>query len=110
MFIIAFFMTIAFFMLASISVIVVKRLLISREVCEKIYMNILMVLFYFANFTCYIYTMSLGFASIDILHTIKQNSKSPLDVIENMQYLLDYINSMSIYLSIGFVFYGATIL
>ena len=110
MFIIALFMTISFFMLATISVTIVKRLLISREVCEKLYMNILMVFFYFINFICYMYTMSLGFASIGMLENIKKNGDVPLIIIENMQYLLRSINLMSIYLVIGFVFYVATIL
>lgn len=110
MFIIAFFMTIVFFMLASMTVTVVKRLFMSREVCEKLYMNILMVFFYFINFICYMYTMSLGFASIGMLENIKKNGNVPLIIIENMQYLLRSINLMSIYLSIGFAFYGATIL
>lgn len=54
--------------------------------------------------------MFIGFSSFDVLDTLKQNSKVPLDVIKNMQYLLDNINSMSISLSVGIIFYVATIL
>lgn len=110
MFVIPFLMTIAFFMLVAIYVTIIKRLFISRIFSEKLSINILIVLFCFINFICYMYVMLVGFISLDLLDALKLHNKAPLDVIKNMQYLLDSINSMSIFLSIGIVFYLATIL